>query len=132
MFAGKKRLLDKPRQTSQVKSAKHHIDMGKLLYQLGAIALADAAANNHHALINRRILTQRNILKRSNLPHQTHISRLTYAAGNEDDDVRFFNGFNFGSAKRSEHAHDSLGIVFVHLASERNNGKRFARNSAIR
>jgi hypothetical protein len=53
------------------------------------------------------------------LSAQAHIGSLAHAARHENDNIGFFNGLDMTRPKRLEHAHDTFGIVLVHLASER-------------
>ena len=92
--------------------------MRQLFHELRAVALADAAANAHDALVELATLRKRNVLHRGDLAHKARIGGFAHAARHEYDDFRFFELGHLNRAERFEHARDSLGIVFVHLATE--------------
>ena len=113
-----KHRFNEARQAIDVLSAEYHVDMGQLFHELRAVALANAATNAHDALVELATLRKRYVLHRSDLAHKARISSFAHAARHENDDFRFFELGHLNRAERFEHASDSLGIVFVHLATE--------------
>ena len=120
--------FNEARQAIDILCAEHHVDMRKLFHELRAIALADASANAHDALIELASLWKRNVLHRSDLAHKARIGGFAYAARHEYDDFRLFELGYLNRAERFEHACDSLGIVFVHLTAENLQEKGFIGN----
>ena len=108
--------------------SEYHIKMLHAVGEFFAIALADASANAHDALIELASLWKRNVLHRSDLAHKARIGGFAYAARHEYDDFRLFELRYLNRAERFEHACDSLGIVFVHLATENLQEKGFIGN----
>ena len=113
-----KHRLNEARQAIDVLRAEYHVNMRQLFHELRAVALADAAANAHDALVELATLRKRNVLHRGDLAHKARIGGFAHAARHEYDDFRFFELGHLNRAERFEHARDSLGIVFVHLATE--------------
>ena len=98
--------------------AEHDIEMRKGLGELLPVALSDAAADSDDALRQRRFCTKWNVLHGGDLAVEARISCLSDAAGHEDDDIGFLNGFYHECSERFEHACYALRIVFIHLTSE--------------
>ena len=97
---------------------EHDIEMRKGFGELLPVALSDAAANSDDALRQRRFCTKWNVLHGGDLAIEARIGCFSDAAGHEDDDIGFLNGFYHECSERLEHARYALGIVFIHLASE--------------
>ena len=126
-FADKHR-FNEARQTINILRAEYHVNMGQLFHELRAVALADAAANAHDALVELTALRKWNVLHRGDLAHKASIGGFAHATRHEYDDFRFFELGHLNRAERFEHACDSLGIVLVHLATENLQEKGFIGN----
>ena len=127
MAALGERRLEQARQRAQVVGAEHDVEVGQLVGELLAVALADAAAYGDDALRERRARAQRDVLEGSHLAVEARVRRFAHAAGHERHDVGLFDGFNGKRAQAFQHAGDALGIVLVHLASERADAERQVR-----
>ena len=123
--------FDQTGKRAEVVRAEDHVEMRQFLDELLAVALADAASHGDDALRKRRARAQRHVFERGHLAVQARVGRLAHAAGHERHDVGVFDRLDRQRAKALEHAGDALGIVLVHLASERADAEREVRERGL-
>ena len=96
--------------------AENNIDVIKVLQKAFAIPLRDASTHGDNPSAARR---RREALAGRALAVKTGISCLPHAACHEDDDVRILGTRDLKRAEGVEQPADALGIMKVHLTSER-------------
>ena len=108
--------LDQRRQLGQRAGAENDIDPGHVLPQPLAVALGDAATDADDAPSRRRLWCAHH---GRCLSVEARIGVLAHAAGHVDDDIRFLGSLHGDAPARVEQAGYPLGIMKVHLTTER-------------
>ena len=109
-------LGDKLAHVSDGMGAKDNVNVVEVGEKSLAITLSDAAANCDNAATARRL---RQALTGGALSVQTCISRLANAARHKDNDIGIRGLADLQAPKGVEQAAHTLGIMKVHLATER-------------